>query len=132
MIDIGRLFGRGIAFPPYTDRESRLAWSQGPDNIRECIRIILSTEPGERLMLPTFGAGLKRFLFEPNTVSIHRLMEECIVQALNRWEPRIRVASVDIDVSEDDEQAAIVVITYSLVSNGASDQLQLRVQLGST
>lgn len=132
MIDLGQLFGRGLVFPPYLDRQSRLAWSEGPDNIRESIRIILSTEPGERLMLPTFGAGLKRFLFEPNTVATHRLMEETIFQALNRWEPRIGVASVDIDVAEDDDQAAIVVISYSLVSNGATDQLQLRVQLGNT
>jgi phage baseplate assembly protein W len=132
MMDLGQLFGRGIAFPPQMDGHSRLAWSEGPDNIRESIRIILSTEPGERLMLPNFGAGLKRFLFEPNIVSTHRLMEECIVQALNRWEPRIRLASVDIYEAEDDDQAAIVVITYSLVSNGAGDQLQLRVQLGNT
>lgn len=132
MIDIGRMFGRGIAFPPYMDRQSHVAWSEGPDNIRECIRIILSTEPGERLMLPNFGAGLKRFLFEPNTVSTHRLMEEYIVQALNRWEPRIQLSSIDIDVAEDDDQAAIVVITYSLVSTGATERVQLRVQLGGT
>lgn len=129
MINIGQLFGRGLAFPPYVDEGSRMAWSEGPDNIRESIRIILSTEPGERLMLPNFGAGLKRFLFEPNTVSTHRLMEECIMQALRRWEPRIQVISVDIDAVVDDPEAALVIIAYGLVSNGVAEQIQLRVQM---
>ncbi|MBD3316603.1 MAG: phage tail protein, partial [Chitinivibrionales bacterium] len=118
-----------VGFPPYVGKDGRVAWSEGPDNIRECIRIILSTEPGERLMLPTFGAGLKRFLFEPNTVSTHRLMQECIVQALERWEPRIRVESVDVNVADDDDQAVIVIISYGLITNGLTDRVQVRVQL---
>ena len=37
--------------------------------MRECICTILRTSPGERVEMPTFGCGLSRFLFEPNTVA---------------------------------------------------------------
>lgn len=131
MIDAGRIFGRGIAFPPRLNNESRIAWSEAADNIRESIRIILSTEPGERLMLPAFGAGLKRFLFEPNTVATHRLIEERVQQALTLWEPRIRIDSIDIVPDSDDPQAVWVMVRYTLVANQTGDQLQFRIQLAS-
>ncbi|HEX7028501.1 MAG TPA: GPW/gp25 family protein [Gammaproteobacteria bacterium] len=131
MIDPGAIFGRSMAFPPRLDGERRIAWSTAADNIRESIRIILSTEPGERVMLPEFGAGLKRFLFEPNTVPTHRMMEEKISQALALWEPRIRVEDIDISVDTEDARACRVTIRYSLVVNQQSDQLQFRVQLAS-
>ncbi len=34
------------------------------DSIRQNFRVLLMTSPGERIMRPTFGVGLKRFLFE--------------------------------------------------------------------
>jgi len=37
----------------------------GIELAKNLIRQIIRTEKGERLMLPNFGCGLKRFLFEP-------------------------------------------------------------------
>ncbi|MEE3098359.1 MAG: GPW/gp25 family protein, partial [Pseudomonadota bacterium] len=76
MTDAGRALGRGIAFPPGIDAEGRMAWSEGVENIRQSIRIVLTTERLERIMLPAFGAGLKSFLFRPDTAATHRLIEE--------------------------------------------------------
>lgn len=131
MIDAGQLFGRSMRFGVGLDKQNRVAWSQGSDNIRESIRIILSTEPGERLMLPNFGAGLKRFLFEPNTVATHRLIEERVTQSLNMWEPRISLDSVDVIADENEPQVVWVMIRYTLVADLSVDQLQLRVLLAS-
>ncbi len=127
----GQLFGQGLGFPPRLDRDARVAWSVGAQNIRESIRIILTTEPGERLMLPAFGAGLQRFLFEPNTVTTHRRIEEAVLQSLDRWEPRITVSEVRVQPDAQDPQAALVTVRYTLVTNRASDQVQLRLQLGA-
>lgn len=131
MSAIGALFGKSMAFPPQLDGDSRTAWSEGEDNIRESIRIILSTEPGERLMLPSFGAGLRRFLFEPNTVTTHRRIEESVRQSLDRWERRIKVDEVAVQADPEDAQSALVTLRYTLVANQVSDQLLLRVQLES-
>jgi len=62
-LDVGRLFGRGIAFPPRVSTDGRLAWSQGEANVRESIRITLLTNERERLNLPDFGGGLRLFGF---------------------------------------------------------------------
>jgi phage baseplate assembly protein W len=129
-VDEGRLFGRGIGFAPHVE-EGRVVWSAGPRNIRECIKIILMTEPQERLMLPHFGGGLQKFLFEPNTVTTHRIIQHHITQSLERWEPRIRLNSVTVAPDSKDPQAAVITINYNLVATGANDRMNLSIQLGA-
>lgn len=131
MLDEGKLFGRGIAFPPRVNANGRWAWSSGPENIRQSIQIILQTEPLERLMLPGFGAGLKKMLFQPNTVETHSLIEELVTRALARWERRIKVLSVAVEADPKDRNTAWVTLRYALVANQAAEQIQLRVQLSA-
>lgn len=130
-IDAGSLFGRGISFPPRLSPEGRWAWSEGPDNIRESIRIVLMTEVRERLMLPQFGAGLRRYLFRPNTVATHRLIEEAISQSLGRWEQRVDVQSITVAQDPEDRRAALASIRYKLIANRSLEELRIRVQLGA-
>jgi phage baseplate assembly protein W len=128
-MDEARIFGQGFTFPPRLGTDGRVALSAGPENIRQDIRVILLTEPGDRLMIPEFGAGLGRFLFQPNTVATHRLIEERVSRALTLWEPRIRLESVTVDADAADAQAAAVTIRYSLIATGASDRIDLSVRL---
>ena len=127
--DAGRIFGRGVAFPPRVGPDGRVAWSVGVDNVRESIRIILLTEPGERLMLPEFGGRLRSYLFEPNTPATRRVIQEEIRNALTLWEPRIQLLNVAVDSDPNDARAAIATISYKLIATGADGQVSLRLQL---
>ena len=131
MLDEGKLFGRGIGFPPKINANGRWTWSSGAENIRQSIQIILQTEPLERLMLPSFGSGLKKLLFQPNTVKTRSLIEEIITNALSRWERRIKVTSVEVIGDPKDVNTAWITLRYKLVATQTSDQLQMRVQLSS-
>ena len=82
MAGAGALLGRGIAFPPRVGADGRLSWSEGEPNIREAIEIVLKTDRDERLRLPEFGGGLRRYLFEPNTPATHHGLAESITQVL--------------------------------------------------
>ncbi|MBV8519265.1 MAG: GPW/gp25 family protein [Acidobacteria bacterium] len=126
----GDLYGRGIAFPPRVGADGRLAWSEGEANIRENIEIILRTEERERLNLPTFGGGLRTFLFEPNTVTTRFQIQDRITRALQQWEPRIVISSVDVEEDPRDPRSAVATVNYQLVATRAAAQVSLRVQLG--
>lgn len=128
-MDEARLYGRGIAFPVRLGPDGRVAWSAGPSNIREAIRVILLTEQGERLQRPEFGGRLRAYLFQPNTTSTRRQVEDDIGLSLKRWEPRITVQSVVVAADETDARAAIATIQYELVATRASEQVSVRVQL---
>jgi uncharacterized protein len=131
VIDSGSVLGRGIAFPPRVGPDGRVAWSEGEANIRDAIRVILGTDRGERLRLPDFGAGLPRFLFEPNTVATRHQLEQRILLALAAWEPRITVEAVDVDPDPDDPEGAIATITYRLIATQASATVSVGVALSA-
>lgn len=118
MSDATTLLGQGLSFPPRLGPDGRMAWSAGTENVRECLRVVLTTDPGERVMLPGFGAGLRTFLHEPNTPATHRLIEERVLRALDRWEPRVRVESVTVAADPDDPGRADVTVAYALVATG--------------
>ena len=129
-MDVGKLFGRGIAFPPRLGPDGRVAWSAGDDNVRESIRIILMTRQGERLFEPDFGAGLDRWLFEPNTVTTRQVIKDRIMKSLAQWEPRIAVASVEVEPDPADATAAIATITYKLIAIQTLERVSVTVTLG--
>jgi phage baseplate assembly protein W len=128
-VDPGLLFGRGISFPPRVGPDGRVAWSAGEVNVREAVRVLLLTEPGERLSLPDFGGGLGLFLFEPNTVTTRHSIQDRIVKALARWEPRVVVESVTVEADPADPQSALATITYRLVATQARERVGLSVTL---
>lgn len=125
------VFGKGISFPPRVGADGRMVWSQGEQGIRESIAVILRTDPGERVGLTDFGAGLGRYLFEPNNAATHARMQDSIQRALARWEGRIQVESIDIAPDASDAESALATITYRLVATAARERLTVSVPLAA-
>jgi hypothetical protein len=130
-MDGGQLYGRGMSFPPRVGDDGRIAWSEGETNVREAIQIILKTEEKERINLPTFGAGLQRYLFEPNTVATQTQIRDRITKVLQLWEPRISITQVDVQEDPSDPQAAIASISYKLVATQIQQTVNVSVQLAA-
>ena len=65
--------------------------------IRQNMKMVLLTSPGERIGLPKFGVGLKRFLFEPLTNATLGRIESKIRQQMKAYVPDARVENVLID-----------------------------------
>ena len=128
-MNAGQLYGRGIGFPPNVGSDGRLAWSEGEVNIRQAIEIILKTEERERINLPAFGGGLRKFLFEPNSVTTRFQIEDRITRALKAWEPRITVTVVAVEEDPRDPQSAVATIDYQLVATRVKNQVALNVKL---
>ena len=92
----GKAFlGVGWAFP-LSAASGDLATAAYEDDIQQSIRVILSTAPGERVMRPDFGAGLKNLVFEPMNTTTAALAQYNVHQALIQWEPRIDQIGVTV------------------------------------
>ena len=121
-------FGKSLGFPPRVGANGRMLWSEGEDNIRESIAIILKTMQRERVQLPGFGANLGSYLFEPNNAGTHARIARDIEVALGQWEPRIALDDVAVAADSGD---AIVTISYRLVASGATESIAVAVPLGA-
>ena len=129
MLKSGQIYGKGISFPPRVGADGRMVWSEGEENVREAVRIILLTERRERLRLPAFGGSLSLYLFEPNTVTTRQLIRDRITKELAQWEPRVAVEDVTVEADDADPQAAIATIKYRLVATRKQESVSLNVLL---
>lgn len=87
--------GTGWNFPPTFRREwYGVEMLSGEDDVYSSIGIILSTIPGERVMLPTFGCNLQPYVFEVMNVPNIAMIEKIVKEALTYHEPRIIVGDL--------------------------------------
>jgi len=70
--------------------------------IKNSLRNLFNTRPGQRILFPEYGLDLYRLLFEPITDSNARLLGEKIVSAVTRYEPRVRVLECGVNTYPDD------------------------------
>jgi Bacteriophage baseplate protein W len=106
--------GSGLAFPPAADSRGALAMVSYEEDIRQSIQIILATNPGERVMRPEFGAGLRDFVFEPaDLTTVNRVMTR-VREALIDFEPRISVQNVNVTIDPVTKNTLYISITYAV------------------
>jgi Bacteriophage baseplate protein W len=120
--------GRGWAFPPAPTPSRALAFRAGPALVRQSILLILDTEPGERVMRPDFGCGLRRYLMEPNTPTTRAAIAREVEAALRAWEPRIELREVEVTTT-DDPSTVVVTVAYVHVRDQSPDGLQVPLTL---
>jgi uncharacterized protein len=114
--------GRGLAFPPMPV-DGSLAWAEGADCVTHAIRDLLLTEPGERIGRPTYGVGLRQFLFAPNTVSTRTRIQRTVTDAIARHEGRAQLRSVEVLTDSERDTVLQIHIAWRLVGDVADRSL---------
>jgi phage baseplate assembly protein W len=78
--------GRHLAFPFHVGADGRTAAPANvSDHVRGEIIQLLLTAQGERPFLPSFGAGLRRLVFEKNDDASAGVSKALVSQNLSRW-----------------------------------------------
>jgi phage baseplate assembly protein W len=108
----------------------KLVYDTLEKSVRDSIRIILTTRPGEQLMEPFFGAGLQNFLNEGNTVAIRRQIQTAITDSLQTYEKRIAVDNVEVETVTGAPSQIHVQIFYRLLRTNAPQQIGVTMQGG--
>jgi len=111
---VTEIIGSGLAFPLQVDRRGGIALARDETDIEQAIELILGTAPGERPMRPEFGCGVHDFVFDSIDASTIGKMENAIRDALDHWEPRVVVDTVEFDLSDVDEGRLMIDIGYRI------------------
>ena len=106
------IIGSGLAFPLQVDRRGGIALARDETDIEQAIELILSTAPGERPMRPEFGCGVHDFVFDSIDASTVAKMEDAIRDALDHWEPRVVVETVEFNLDAVGEGLLMIDIGY--------------------
>jgi len=121
-MSVPSFLGQGWSYPVAPSRTGDLDYTAGPDKVAQSIWIVLDTSPGERVMRPTFGCGLRRYLMAPNTTATRALIKHDVQIALANFEPRITVT--DLQVTPGDDPALVLIrIAYVTVRDNRPGNL---------
>jgi phage baseplate assembly protein W len=98
---------------------------------KQNFKMLLLTEPGERVMIPQYGVGLKRKLFENLNNSLLVQIENLIREKTNFYLPYITITDINISVSDQfsniTEQAIEIKIYYNISSIKENDLLSIQL-----
>lgn len=104
--------GVGWSFPPCLAKDGSTAMAFYEADVKQAIWIILSTDWGERVMRPDFGAGLRSFVFGEVSATALQRIQSRVQESLVKWEPRITVESVEVKVDRANPGKLLISITY--------------------
>lgn len=100
--------GAGWGFPVRWTADGLLT-SAGSHRIRQALRILIRTGLGERVMLPTFGAGADRFVFEARSDDVCRRLEDDVRRTVLLHEPRVIVDRVEATPAGADDRIDVLI-----------------------
>jgi uncharacterized protein len=119
---------RDFRFPFGIDAASgQAAQTDYASHVEQMIQQVLLTNPGERVCMPTFGAGLRRLLFAPLNSSLAATTKIVVTQSLNQWlGNQITVNDVTVATQESStggtipgpplpDSAIAIYVTYVLI-----------------
>ena len=126
----------GLSFPIRIGNKGGLKMSTTSPteftHIEESIKQILSTSLGERVMELHFGSSISSHIFDPTDDSSYSLIKHEIVEALNKYEPRIEVTNTDITLTESiDDQTGknflYVTVQYKVIKYNRSGSVDVNL-----
>ena len=95
--------------------------------VRQNFKNLILTSPGERVMLPTFGAGVRRLLFEPSTSETFSKVSQRISSQVIKFMSYLNIENISFITSDQDSSlspnSVRLVIKYNIGPINDSDTL---------
>ncbi len=93
--------------------------------VKQNFKNLLLTVPGERIMIPDFGAGIQRFLFEQKGVGTFESMSAIISEQISKYMPYIQVTNLDITGNDTTEELVTIKISYFIKPLSETDLIEI-------
>lgn len=96
---------------------------EAEEDIRQCLRILLATRLGERIMRPDFGCNVDDLMFESLTTTFKSYMAELVRTAILYHEPRISPDSVEITPDSNNDGLILIDVKYTVRTTNSRQNL---------
>lgn len=102
------------------------------DLIKQNFTNLVLTAPGERMMDPHFGVGLRNFLFQNDGGTLHSALEAKIGEQVAKYIPFIEIVSIDFAPYDEtsnqlDRNSLLITLSYFIGPLGEVDKLEITV-----
>jgi phage baseplate assembly protein W len=105
-------------FQSYTDEETTAA-------IKQNLKMLLLTSPGEYVMDADFGVGLYNYLFELGTPSVASTVKRSIRKQVSLYMPYVRLEKININFDNIDSNTMNLRIEYKTSQSAINEVFDL-------
>jgi len=78
--------------------------------IKNSLFNLFTTMPGQKLLTPLYGLNLTQYLFTPVSETQGQIIGEAILKGVQKFEPRIQIQKLNIQLDNDNNQYNIIMI----------------------
>lgn len=115
-----QFLGKGWDFPPEFNKEIKaVKMLEGEEDVKSSLEILLSTRPGERIMVPDYGCNLDELLFKPLNLTLKTYVVDLIKTAILYHEPRVDINKIEIDPTNELDGVLLINIDYTIRSTNS-------------
>tara|TARA_B100001094_G_scaffold318301_1_gene361681 strand:- start:2308 stop:2706 length:399 start_codon:yes stop_codon:yes gene_type:complete len=115
-----------------SDKTGYVMLTKVRETTRQNLKCLMLTGPGERVMFPEFGVGLKKYLFQAAGQELKINLKLKIRQQINKYMPFISVEKCTVlfgsEIGPDSSETLFVSLQYSIQSVGATDVLDIAIK----
>ena len=95
--------------------------------INQNLKMLILTNPGERIMEPDFGVGINQFLFSSFSSDVYSQIDLKIREQISIYMPTVTVKEVNFYSVEPDSNKVSFRLVYSIPSIGVNDLLEITI-----
>lgn len=93
------------------------------ETLKQNIRMLISTEPGSRIMELDYGAGLRQFLFEPNDEILKIRIKGFLEDKFRKYLQQLNTKKVEIEFEDNS-----FMVTINFVFREKEETIKYRVR----
>tara|TARA_B100001250_G_C19599936_1_gene700157 strand:- start:329 stop:718 length:390 start_codon:yes stop_codon:yes gene_type:complete len=79
------------------------------ESVKQNVKMVVLTSPGERVMDPEFGVGIRRFLFENANTNTYGELRSRIANQIARYLPFVNILDIDIEPEQQGASSAVAI-----------------------
>jgi phage baseplate assembly protein W len=118
--------GLSVKFPLSMSEKGDFSLNENvKDMVKQNFKNLLLTIPGERIMIPDFGVGISKYLFEQNSYGALESVTSAINSQVSKYMPYIQIINIDTQSSEETEELVSIKIKYFIKPLSESDILEI-------
>jgi phage baseplate assembly protein W len=122
-IDFNKSAAVGVDIPFNAEGVFRLNYTTKAAIKNNLINYFL-TNPGERFLNPTFGGGLREFIFEQISDNNIEFLEDRINSDLELFFPNIQIINLEI-LRNSDTNSITIFLSYKVLNTNINDTIEI-------
>lgn len=95
--------------------------------IKQNFKMLILTNPGERVMNPDFGVGIRQFLFENFQSDVYARIDTKIREQVSRYLPIVSIKSIEFGTGGIDDNSLGIRLEYTIPDIAVTDLLEFTI-----